>query len=177
MAAIVTSEKRTRTIVFQYMCAIFHGVKPMISPEITAATRMPEPVAVNQFKEYTAASPVGLRTTGGTRCIIWCNPTTGNLGAEILSSAILTVGNPHKKTSTLKTSHGTQALTTVAVLWPWVPRASRAPSCSKPQIRLGCHFIKKRINAAIETTAATTSTSQGPWKFDTKHCGVAKNTP
>src|SRR4029077_19709489 len=110
MAAIVSNEKRIRTIVFQYTCAILQGVKPMIRPEIIAATTIPDPVAVSQFSEYTAASGVGLRPSGATRCIIRCNPATGNLGADSLSSAVFTVGNPHAKTKTLKTSHGTQAL-------------------------------------------------------------------
>src|SRR5690349_12409011 len=109
MAAIVSKEKRTRTIVFQYTCAILHGVKPMIRPEIIAATTMPEPVAVSQFSEYTAASGDALRTTGGTRSIIRCNPATGSLGADSLSSEVLTLGNPHAKTKTLKTSQGIQA--------------------------------------------------------------------
>ena len=138
---------------------------------------MPDPVAVSQFSEYTAASGVGLRTTGGTRCIIRCNPATGNLGADSLSSAVFTVGNPHAKTKTLKTSQGTQALATSARLCPWVPRAARSPSCSKPQMRLGRHFNRNPIKAAMETTAATTSTSHGPWKFDMRNCGMAKNTP
>src|ERR1700682_1424563 len=103
IAAIVSKEKRTRTIVFQYMWANFPGVKPMIRPEITAATRMPDPVAVNQFSEYTAASAVGLRTTGGTRCTIWCRPTTGNFGDDNLSSLGLMLGNPHTKTTNIKT--------------------------------------------------------------------------
>src|ERR1700758_779348 len=103
MAAIVSNEKRNRTIVLQYTCAILQGVKPMIRPEIVAATTMPDPLAVSQFSEYTAGSAVGLRTTGGMRCIIRCNPATGNLGADSLSSAIFTVGNPQAKTRTLKT--------------------------------------------------------------------------
>src|ERR1700680_2033785 len=162
MAAIVSNENRTRTIVRQYVCAIFQGVNPMTSPEIIAATRIPEPVAVSQFKAYTAPSAVGLRTTGGTRCTIWCKPATGNFGADSLSSLALTLGNPHTKTTMLKTSHGTHALVTSDRLWPCVPRASRVPSCSNPQMRLGLHFNRKAIRANIETMAATTSTNHGP---------------
>src|SRR5579872_653817 len=162
MAAIVSKENRTRTIVRQYVCAIFQGVNPMTKPEMIAATKIPEPVAVNQFSEYTAASAVGLRTTGGTRCTIWWRPTTGNFGDDNLSSLVLTLGNPQANTTTLKTSHGTHALVTSARSCPCVPRASRFPSCSKPQMRLGCHFIRKAISANIETMAATTSTSHGP---------------
>src|SRR5208282_2230967 len=162
MAAMVSNEKRTRTSVRQYVCAIFHGVKPITKPEMIAATKIPEPVAVNQFSEYTAASAVGLGTTGGMRCTILCRPTTGNFGAESLSSWVFTLGRPHTKTTTLKTSHGTHALVTSDRLWPCVPRASRVPSCSNPQIRLGCHFSRKTIKANMETIAATTSTSHGP---------------
>jgi hypothetical protein len=32
------------------MCAIFQGVKPIIRPEMIAATRMPDPVAETQFR-------------------------------------------------------------------------------------------------------------------------------
>ncbi|MGD0790839.1 MAG: hypothetical protein ABR920_03625 [Terriglobales bacterium] len=53
-------------IVLPYVCTNFQGVKPMISPEMIAATKMPDPVADTQFSEYTAASAVGLRTLEGT---------------------------------------------------------------------------------------------------------------
>src|SRR5258708_8434918 len=115
MAAIVRNEKRTRTIVFQYTCAILQGVKPMIRPEIIAATTIPDPVAVSQFNEYTAASGVGLRTTGRTRWIIRCNPATGSLGPDSLPTAVFTVGKPHAKTHPLKTSPAIQATATNAL--------------------------------------------------------------
>src|SRR5580700_10123985 len=109
MAAIVSKENRTRTSVRQYMCAIFQGVKPMTKPEMIAATKIPEPVAVSQFSVYTAASGVGLGTTGGMRCTILFRPTTGNFGAESLSSWVLTLGSPQTKTTMLKIIHGTHA--------------------------------------------------------------------
>src|SRR3546814_515907 len=45
------------------------------------------------------------------------------------------------------------------------------------QIRFGCHRRRKPASASIEQIAATTSTSQGPWKFETRYCGIAKERP
>src|SRR5207302_5988001 len=41
----------------------------------------------------------------------------------------------------------------------------------------GCQTLRNRKRQAIETTEATTSTSVGPWKFDMRYCGTAKETP
>src|SRR5271155_4015449 len=112
MVAMVSREKRTRMSVFPYVRSNFQGVKPIMRPAMIAATRMLDPVADNQFSEYTAPSAVGLRTTGGTRCTIWCRPTTGYFGADHLSRRALTVGSPHAKTTILKMSQGTHAFAT-----------------------------------------------------------------
>src|SRR5215831_2477319 len=70
IAEIVNREKRTRARVLPYALSIAHGVKPIISPEITAATNMPDAVADNQFSEYTAVSAppaARARPSGATR--------------------------------------------------------------------------------------------------------------
>ena len=56
------------------------------------------------------------------------------------------------------------------------PRVRGRPVRAAPRsstIR-GCQTLRKQRQAAIETSAATTSTSHGPWKFETRNCGTAK---
>src|SRR5258708_4114101 len=48
---------------------------------------------------------------------------------------------------------------------------------SKRQMRFGCQNRRNVVRAAIETIAATTSTNHGPWKLDTRNCGIAKHAP
>ena len=101
----------------------------MTKPEITAANRIPEPVAESQLKPNTAPSAVGFGTTGGTRCTILLRPFTGNCGLVILLGGVfqvlievntfsgvfmifLPVNVPQQKTKTLRISHGIHARTT-----------------------------------------------------------------
>ncbi|XHO04031.1 hypothetical protein ACEQUB_00898 [Ralstonia syzygii] len=42
---------------------------------------------------------------------------------------------------------------------------------------LGFHTFRNSVSEPIETSAAITSTSHGPWKLDTRNCGMAKVTP
>src|SRR6266481_1275176 len=71
-------------------------------------------------------------------------------------------------------------------------RASDTPTSSSPtstrslplpvltsnrQMRFGCQNFKNVASEAIETIAATTSTNHGPWKLDTRNCGIAKHAP
>ena len=87
-------------------------------------------------------------------------------------------------TSTLRIAHGVQALTICATRES-VPHgvrfgflvgnglACRARRWSTPAC--GCQTLRKSASAAIETIAATTSTSHGPWKFETRNCGTAND--
>src|ERR1035438_7510923 len=126
MAAIVSSEKRTFTMVRPYTEKIFLKLSPITSPERRPARRMPVPVALNQFNPNTAPSLVGLGTTGGKRGTKLLRLVTGNCGLVILLRGVLQwaietkvrsgafirflpVCVPHAKTITLKTIHGTQA--------------------------------------------------------------------
>jgi hypothetical protein len=101
----------------------------MMKPEMTAAIRIPEPVAEIQFNANTAASTVGFGTTGGTRSTILLRPTTGIWRFVIVLGGIchvlmkentfsgvfitfLPVYVPQQKTNILRTSHGNHALTT-----------------------------------------------------------------
>src|SRR5207237_9920140 len=92
------------------------GPNAITKPDITAATRIPVPLAEGQFKLNTALSAVGFATTGGTRKIKLCRPATGILKMEMLSKSALITGRPHKNTTTLRMAHGIQALATSAEL-------------------------------------------------------------
>src|SRR5271165_3108030 len=108
-------------------------LKPITRPEISPEMRMPEPVVLSQFRRKTAASLVGLATTGGMRRDSLSIPVTGNCGAVILLGGVLQlaievntfsgvsmmrlpVGVPQQKTMALRMIQGTQARAT----WPAV---------------------------------------------------------
>ena len=76
-----------------------------------AATKMPLPVADNQFSTKTAGSARGDGTTGGTRLIRLWRPGTGMRTTEMLSSAAFICGSPQTNTRTLRMIHGIQART------------------------------------------------------------------
>ena len=67
MAAIVTSEYRTRQIVRPNICINLRGRKPNNKPEIIAEINNPVPVADNQFTTKIASSAFACATTGGVR--------------------------------------------------------------------------------------------------------------
>ena len=98
-----------------------------------AASRMPEPVALIQFRPKTAGSFVGLGTTGGVRSdkIVQC--CDGELRIRDFAGRscqvaidlntfsgvfirVLPVCVPHMNTMTLRMIHGTQARVTSARL-------------------------------------------------------------
>src|SRR5580698_6139063 len=99
------------------MTKIFLTLSPMIKPEMRAASKMPEPVALTQLRPNTAGSLVGLATTGGTRSARLFSAPTGNCGLVTLLGGVdqvaievntfsgvfmifLPVCVPHKKTIT-----------------------------------------------------------------------------
>src|ERR1700739_1723560 len=84
MAAIVISEKRTCPTVCHHRATILENDSPMMKADMTAASKIPEPVAESQVKPNTAASAVGFATTGGTRCTILWRPVTGIWGLVIM---------------------------------------------------------------------------------------------
>src|SRR4029079_6746484 len=93
-----------------------------------------------------------------------------------LSSHALVCGRPHTNTSTLRISHGVHARSTSADEGRTATVAS-GTSVSRRQTLAGFHTLRNAASAAIDVTAATTSTSHGPWKFETRNCGTAKATP
>src|SRR5438093_12422301 len=153
---------------------------------------MPVPVAESQLSVKTASSGfvglsgVGWTTTGGVRTTMLCRPATGNFGAETSLRNFFICGTPQRKTSRLNSTHGIQARTSslaetaAAGARPAVPallssaccayKAVRAPfSPGSPispgfQLSFGLQNFKRTDTAAMETIAATMSTSQGPWQ-------------
>src|SRR5262245_41686970 len=91
------------------------------------------------------------------------------------------------KTRTLSRIHGTQAATIFSrgklsgtALAPVDFEADAGFSVSFPlsfQILFGCQNLRRTSSATMEQIEATISTSHGPWKFETRYCGMAKATP
>ena len=97
-------------------------------------------------------------------------------------------GIPQAKTNSDRITQGSQARRTA----PLVAGAAAALSdCGRGVVStegwpsrlvashrvFGFQIFRKPARQSIETMAATTSTSHGPWKFDTRYCGMAKLTP
>jgi hypothetical protein len=90
----------------------------------------------------------------------------------------LIVGRPQAKTQALSSSHGRQASHISRREGPEPEAgscASAVPLAVQPS--RGCHERSRSPSAAIETSDETTSTSQGPWKFEMTYCGTAKAAP
>src|SRR5688572_23685297 len=96
----------------------------------------------------------------------------------MLSSHAFICGNPHTNTRTLRINHGTHARMTSSRLCPGA-RSSVGASVSpgRSHVRAGCQIFRNRTTAPSEMTDDTTSTSQGPWKFEMRNCGIANETP
>src|SRR5450755_1713671 len=149
MAAMVMSENRTCHRVCHHMITIFENGRPMMKPEMTAANRIPDPVAESQLKPNTAASGVGFATTGGIRWDNLFRPLTGNCGLVILLGGVdqvlievntfsgvfmtfLPVNVPQQKTHTMSISQGSHARATSPRLYPCCPRAARCSPAQGP---------------------------------------------
>src|SRR4051812_35683503 len=121
-----------------------------------AATRIAVPVADNQLKVKTAGSAVARVTTGGTRCTILSSPGIDHFGAEIASRCAFTIGKPQRKTTIVKTIHGSHGdMPAAAAIGPSAG-AARC-SCEPPR-----HTRRNAVRQIIELTDATMSTSHGP---------------
>src|SRR5712691_951235 len=130
------------------------------------ANKMPLPDADRKLKLKIAFSAVGFATTGGTRSTNLSRPGIGILGAAMPSRNPFVCGNPQTKTTTLRMIHGSQARK-VSEARP-LGRASfegalaDARASDTRQMFFGCQNFKNNESEAIETIAATTSTSHGP---------------
>src|SRR5215813_5148356 len=137
------------------------------------AIKIPVPDADSQLKLNTAASVVNWATTGGTRSTNLSRPGTGNLNSEKPSKNAFVCGKPQTKTTTLRIIQGSHArriadcglriadfVCTSAVMPSRLSDSDLSPG--KRQICFGCQTLRNKATAAIELTAATTSTSHGP---------------
>jgi hypothetical protein len=121
---------------------------------------MPVPVAVSQLKAKKTGSVRGVGTTGGTRwTMLWMAGTWMSILVSG-SSHVLVIGRPHANTRTLRMIQGSQArmIRSDAGL----AAVASAVSPSSRQIRAGFQTRRNSVRQAIDTTAATTSTSHGP---------------
>src|SRR5437667_3006555 len=101
--------------------------------------------------------------------------------AEMPLRKFLKRGTPQMKTITLSNIQGIQA-------WSGAfgetaddsSGLSRDTLAGVPAFRLtsrGCQKRSSVTSPAIEVSEETMSTSHGPWKFDTRNCGMAKQSP
>src|SRR5262245_51621683 len=143
-----------------------------------AARKMPLPVADSQLIEKMAASVCAAGTTGGTRRIAWCRNGTGIRMTDRLSSHAFTLGMPQMKTMTLRMIHGVHARRMVAADTAAASASSGADLkvCATSPCS-GCQTRRNIVTAPSDTTAATTSTSHGPWKLEFWYWGTAYEMP
>ena len=134
--------------------------------------RIPVPVADSQVNSYSACSAVGSRTTGGVRTIASCRPGTSKLTLTAEVSA-LTCGNPHTKTKTRNSTHGTHAPATWRVI---VSRRDSPPSCAYSHLEFGCQTAGTRRGTPA-TRARRDVDEPGAVKLDTRNCTTAKLPP
>src|SRR5436190_14903638 len=119
----------------------------------------------------------GCATTGGIFCTSSFNPVIGTFASQTLSSAVRTCGVPQRNTNALRMIHGVQALRIAPAESRGVRSATGADGSLPGSAGIavigfaGCQTLRKRVREAIEAMAAITSTSQGPWKFETTYCG------
>src|SRR5205085_6985557 len=89
-------------------------------------------------------------------------------------SAFLMCGSPHAKTQRLRIIHGSQAIATCPFAKE-VAIVGCVPSIG--QISFGFQTFSSKAVAPSEEREATTSTSDGPTKFETRNCGIANASP
>ena len=136
-----------------------------------------------------AASGDRAFATGGAFFTRLWRSGTSKVGLKMAFSHALALGMPQTKTKTERTIHGIHA----SHASPGVGRFTAAPternpgapadlasdsrSPGKRHSVLGCHTFNNRYVARIEHAAAMMSTSEGPKKFETTNCGMAKESP
>src|SRR5437660_11449029 len=88
------------------------------------------------------------------------------------SSIFFVWGTPQANTITVSKIHGSQALNKPVgmVSTPGLWRAEAGAS-------FGRQNFNSTTNAPIDISDPTMSVSHGPWKFETRNCGIANATP
>src|SRR6185437_12928635 len=109
MAAMVTSESRTRASVPQKIRTRRIGDKPSMKPEMMAVISSPVPVAESQLNAKVAGSAVAFATTGGARETALSNSGIEKVTAVRLSINVLIVLVPKAKMISDNTTHGIHA--------------------------------------------------------------------
>jgi hypothetical protein len=138
---------------------------------------MPVPVAESQLSVNTASSGFATATTGGTLSTSLSRHGTAKRGADSPFRNALNAGRPQTKTMAERSTHGRHASQTTRPDGGALSSRPGVASSSAGPASRGVHHRSRRASAAIERTAETTSTSQGPWKFERRYCGTANATP
>src|SRR5438477_9534341 len=138
---------------------------------------MPVPVAESQTRLNRASSGLGCGTTGAVRTTARCSPGTSHPGVVVLS-AFFTGGSPHANTNPVSSTHGTQADSTARrVSGSAVGASGAADSSGYRHVSAGRQSRNSTVSATSDVSPATTSTSDGPWKFETRNCTAANVPP
>src|SRR5262249_41372850 len=152
---------------------------------------IPVPAIDSTLKANMAGSAISLGVTGGCLSTALSRPGIENFHCQTASMNFLNSGIPQTNTNTVRMIQGTQALASEMPADAAVARASASSASGwstldsswRPrilvvvQISLGCQTFRNSVSAPSEIRAEITSTSHGPWKFDTRYCGTAKLTP
>src|SRR5436190_13895471 len=112
IAAIVSSDQRTRATVLANNRTSCSGRTRRISAETIAARNKLVPVADSQLNVKTASSALSAGTIGGARSTAWFRMGIGKLSNESLLRNVLTCGNPQTKTNTDTIAQGIHATNT-----------------------------------------------------------------
>ena len=181
MAAMVSSESRTRRSVPQKIESSLTGEKPSSKPLRMPVSSRLVPVAESQLKTNTAGSAVGLATTGGTRKTASCRTGNLNVTRETRLRNVFAWGTPQANTRIESRIQGIQAFSA-----RWLPITGRAAasarraasvSCSKLQVLRGCQNFSSTTSANMETNDPAISTTHGPCRLLTRNCVTPKLTP
>src|SRR3954468_5514391 len=170
MARMVSNEYFMMPNVSIQVLNISLTLSPITKPAMIAAIRMPVPVAEMTPHFQTAGSTLGAATAGSTRCTRLCSPGICHsqyVMPFIFRNALIT-GRPHRNNTTVKMTHGVQALITRSRLCPWcvwaacalgtvtpAPEASSMTDC-------GFQIFRNTASVIIEIIAPSMSTSHGP---------------
>src|SRR5262249_28001032 len=140
----------------------------------------------SQVNANTAASGVGLATTGGILLMSLSRSGTGKFHVVYGLTAALNQPVPQINRTAQTMTQGRSAKTICSRVGPapagrggatGAAESSRLRRAGEVQIVAGCQICRKPTRQAIDTSEAMMSTSQGFPKFDTRNCGTANDTP
>ena len=167
---MVSSELRIRPRVPSHRRASSRTENPITTPATTPASRIPVPVAESRLSLNSAFSGRSSVTTGGTRCTRKCSPGVGIDQVKTPSRTRFTGCMPQRNMNAVRISQGTQAPS-------FVPRAAPASNDGPATVSCGRHTRSTASTAPMLARAASESTTQGPWKFETRNWVTANAPP